>query len=133
MTIAKRLTILLALPLVAMPGLACFMYAQMAAAESHSRLVSESLVPSLALLGNLSRTVENLRVNVRSHLLATNEPDQARAKATFNAAAAEANEPHLRSLFAAESWERLRQYAQAYAFEEYQRLVEQATRNSSIL
>ena len=48
-------------------------------------------IPSLAVLGNLSRTVEELRVNVRSHLLATNQAEQAKARSAFDAGEAEVN------------------------------------------
>jgi len=38
-------------------------------------------IPSLATLGNLFRTMEGLRVTLRSHLLATNQMEQARGAA----------------------------------------------------
>ena len=79
MTIAKRLIMLLAVPLVALLGLGIFIRSQLAEVESSSRFVSEEQIPSLAVLGNLSRTVEGLRVAVRSHLLATNQADRALA------------------------------------------------------
>jgi len=91
MTIAKRLIILLAVPLVALLGLGVFVRFQLAEVESRSRFVSESQIPSLAVLGNLSRTVEGLRVSVRSHLLATNQVDRANARAAFDAGEAEVN------------------------------------------
>ena len=91
MTIAKRLSILLAVPLVALLGLGLFIRFQLAEVESSSRFVSEEQIPSLAVLGNLSRTMEGLRVNVRSHLLATNQAEQAKAKSAFDAGEAEVN------------------------------------------
>src|SRR5215472_12855722 len=89
MTIAKRLIILLAVPLLALLGLGIFVRLQLTQVESRTRFVTESQIPSLAVLGNLSRTVEVLRVHVRSHLLATNQAQQAKAKAAFDTAEAE--------------------------------------------
>ena len=91
MTIAKRLIILLAVPLAALLGLGVFLRLQLSDLESRSRFVSETQIPTLAVLGNLSRTTEELRVNVRSHLLATNQAEQAKASAAFDTSAAEVN------------------------------------------
>ena len=91
MTIAKRLIILLAVPLVALVGLGLFIRSQLAEIESRSRFVSESQIPSLAVLGNLSRSFAELRVNVRSYLLATNEAGRTEARSAFAAGEAEVN------------------------------------------
>ena len=55
MTIAKRLIVLLAVPLLALLGLGLFTRLQLANIEERSRFVAESQVESLALLGNLAR------------------------------------------------------------------------------
>src|SRR5262249_11196365 len=89
MTIAKPLVILLAVPLFALLGLGIFVRYQSGKVESSTRFLSESQIPSLAVLGNLSRTVEGLRVSVRNHLLATNAAEQAKARAAFDAAEAD--------------------------------------------
>ncbi len=73
MTIARRLTILLAVPLLALLALGVATRIQLGKIESRSEEVSESEIPSLALLGNLSRTAVELRVNTRNHLLDTNK------------------------------------------------------------
>ena len=78
MTIAKRLIILLTVPLVALVGLGVFTRLQLVKIEARSRFVAESRIVALATLGNLSRGFAELRVNVRSHLLATNEPNARR-------------------------------------------------------
>ena len=83
MTIAKRLIILLALPLVALLGLGIFTRFQLSKIEARSRFVTESRVQALATLGNLSRSFAELRVDVRSHLLATNEAQRTAARAAF--------------------------------------------------
>ena len=91
MTIAKRLILLVAVPVAALLGLALFVRIQMSEIESRSRLVLETQVPSLAVLGNLSRTFADLRVNVRSYLLATNQVEQATARAAFDTREGEVN------------------------------------------
>ena len=84
MTIAKRLIILLAVPLVALLGLGIFTRLQLAQIEERTRFVAESRMPALATLGNLSRSFAELRVNVRSYLLATNEEQRVAARAAFD-------------------------------------------------
>ena len=61
MTIAKRLTFLLAVPLVALLGLGVFSRLYLARIEARSRLVADSRIVALATLGNLSRSFAELR------------------------------------------------------------------------
>jgi PAS domain S-box-containing protein len=89
MTIARRLMILLAVPLLALLGLGLFIRSQLAEVEFRSRFVSQVQIPSLAVLGNLSRTVEGLRTTLRNHLLATNQTEQTKFKLEFDAGEAE--------------------------------------------
>jgi len=84
MTIAKRLIILLALPLVALLGLGIFTRFQLSKIEARSRFVTESRVQALATLGHLSRSFAQLGVDVRSQLLATNEAQRTAARAAFD-------------------------------------------------
>jgi signal transduction histidine kinase/DNA-binding response OmpR family regulator len=84
MTIGKRLIILLAVPLVALVGLGIFTRLQLAKIEAQSRFVAESRIAALATLGNVSRGSAELRVNLRSHLLATNDAQRAAARAAFD-------------------------------------------------
>jgi len=84
MTIAKRLIILLAVPLVALLGLGVFTRLQLAEIEAKSRFLAESRILALATLGNLSRSFAELRVNVRSYLLATNETQRASVRKLFD-------------------------------------------------
>jgi signal transduction histidine kinase/DNA-binding response OmpR family regulator/HPt (histidine-containing phosphotransfer) domain-containing protein/HAMP domain-containing protein len=84
MTIAKRLMLLLAVPLVALLGLGLFVRIQFGLIEEKSRFVSEAQIPSLAVLGNISRAFSEMRVSVRSHLLATNDMERAKARVAFN-------------------------------------------------
>jgi signal transduction histidine kinase/DNA-binding response OmpR family regulator/HAMP domain-containing protein len=84
MTIAKRLTILLAVPLVALLGLGIFIRLQLSDIEDQSRFVAESRIEALATIGNLSRTFVELRVDVRSYLLATDASSRAVVHAAFD-------------------------------------------------
>ncbi len=84
MTIAKRLTLLVAVPLAALLGLGIFTRLQLSDVERHTRVVSDTQIPSIAMLGNISRTFSELRVNVRSYLLATNDDQRAVAQKMFD-------------------------------------------------
>ncbi len=84
MTIAKRLMILLAVPLLALLGLGVFTRLELIKVEERSRFVAESRIVALALLGNLSRSFAELRVNVRSYVLATNVGQRTVARAAFD-------------------------------------------------
>ena len=95
MTIAKRLMVLLAVPVAALLALGVFTRVQLSRIEARSRFVAESQIPSLATLAHISRTFGELQVAVRAHLLATNQVEQAAARAAF-----ERNEPELTKLLA---------------------------------
>ena len=84
MTIAKRLIFLLMVPLVALLGLGVFTRLQLRTVEERSRFVSESRTPAVATLGNLSRKYEELRVNMRSELLASTDAERAAAHTAFD-------------------------------------------------
>ena len=84
MTIAKRLVVLLTVPLAALLGLGVFARVQLSTIEERSRLVAETRIVALATLGNLSRSFAELRVNVRSYLLANNDAQRASARAAFD-------------------------------------------------
>src|SRR5215203_4541609 len=83
MTIAKRLIILLTLPLVALAALGIFTGLQLAKIEASSRFLAESRIVALATVGNLSRSFSELRVNVRSFVLATTDADRVAARVAF--------------------------------------------------
>ena len=91
MTIAKRLVLLLAVPLLALVGLGVFTRLQLTTIETRSRFVADMQVPSLAALGNISRTFAELRVQVRNHVLATTEAERASVRSTFERDEAELN------------------------------------------
>ena len=83
MTIAKRLVLLLAVPLLVLAGLAVFTRSQLATIETRSRFVAELQVPSLAALGNISRAFAELRVHLRNHVLATSEAERTQIRSAF--------------------------------------------------
>lgn len=89
MTIAKRLTFLLAVPLVALVALGIFTRLELSKIEARSRVGAEKQVPGLAALGNISRSYAELRVAVRSFLLATNPVERANARSAFVASETE--------------------------------------------
>jgi two-component system, sensor histidine kinase and response regulator len=91
MTIARRLLILLAVPLAALVALGVFTALAVGEIETRSRFVAESRIVALATLGNLSRAFAELRVNVRSHMLATTDAGRAAARAAFDEDAQEVN------------------------------------------
>ena len=69
MTIGKRLLLLLAVPLIALLGFGVFARVQLAKIEERSRFVAESQLASVAVLGNISRSFAEIRVNLRSIFL----------------------------------------------------------------
>ena len=84
MTIARRLIILLVVPLVAFIALGVFNWFEIENVKTQTRLVTQVQVPSLATLGNLARTFAELRVDVRDDVLATNDTGRAKSEAAFN-------------------------------------------------
>jgi signal transduction histidine kinase/DNA-binding response OmpR family regulator/HPt (histidine-containing phosphotransfer) domain-containing protein/CHASE3 domain sensor protein len=91
MTIAKRLIVLVIVPLVVLIGLGIFSRVLMAKVESRTRYAAETQVQSLAELGNISRTLTEMRVSMRSYLLARNEAERTNAQAAFDAGKADLN------------------------------------------
>jgi CHASE3 domain sensor protein len=84
MTIGKRLILLLSVPLVALVALGLFTRLPLAKIEARSRFVAESSIEALATFGNLSRSFSELRVNMRSCLLATSDAQRTAAQAAFD-------------------------------------------------
>ena len=77
MTIARRLTLLLTVPLVVLVGLGFYVVTQLEKIETKSRFVAEDQIESLVALGNISRSVSGMRVNLRDYLLADDKTVQA--------------------------------------------------------
>ena len=77
MTIARRLSVLLAIPLLALVGMGIFNRLQTADIETRSRFVAALQIPSLATLGDISRALEAVRVELRDYVLAATEAKRA--------------------------------------------------------
>ena len=91
MTIAKRLILLLAVPLLILCGIGVFTRLQLGRIEEDARFVTDSRVVALARLGDISRSFAEMRVNVRSLLLAADAPTQAKALAAYGVSRDEMN------------------------------------------
>jgi two-component system sensor histidine kinase/response regulator len=83
MTIARRLLLLAAVPLLILLCLGVLSRLQLATIEKRTEFAAVTQVKSLAALGNISRSQTEMRVNVRSHLLAADEAARTRAKEAF--------------------------------------------------
>ena len=76
MTIAKRLALLLAVPILILISLGAFVVYQLNVIEKKSRFAGENQIESLAALGNISRRVTEMRVSIRNELLGEQTPEQ---------------------------------------------------------
>src|SRR5262252_2462029 len=81
MTIAKRLALLVALPIAVLLALGGYIAYQLRAIEQKNRFVSEMQIESLAALGNISSQLTDMRVNIRNYLLAEGEVEAAQPSA----------------------------------------------------
>ena len=84
MTIAKRLSILLAVPLLILIRIGVITRQQLAGVEERARFAAVSRVAALARLGDISRSFAEMRVNVRSALLATSPSVQAAEREDYS-------------------------------------------------
>ncbi len=82
--IAKRLVILLAVPLLFLLGIGVFTRHQLDRIEESARFVAESRIVALARLGDISRSFTELRVNLRGHLLAPDASGRQTAQVLFD-------------------------------------------------
>ncbi len=72
MTIARRLLILLSIPLVTLVGLGVFMKIRLDQVEERGRFVAEKQITSLKVAATITQTFEEMRADARSLLLAEN-------------------------------------------------------------
>ena len=70
MTIARRLVLLLAVPLVVLFALAILTVSKLNTIETKSRFVAEIEIPSLAQLGSISRSFSEMRVSIAKQMMA---------------------------------------------------------------
>src|SRR5262245_3127976 len=83
MNLAKRLVLLLAVPLVALVVVGGILDLQLRAIEKRGTDVAELQLPGVALIGNITRKHAELRVNLRDYLLAPGDEERAKALAAF--------------------------------------------------
>jgi GAF domain-containing protein/CHASE3 domain sensor protein len=79
MTIAKRLTLLLAVPLLVLTVLGLFVVYQLNHIELKSKFVGVQ-IESLAVIGNISQCLTEMRVSTRTYFLAEDKDEQSRAE-----------------------------------------------------
>ncbi len=85
MTIARRLLVLLATPLLILIGIGVITRYQMAEVETQTKFVSESRVMALARLGDIAQVSSDMRVSVRDFLLAGDDTHRATVQARYEA------------------------------------------------
>ena len=79
MTIAKRLTLLLAVPLLVLAVLGLFVWYQLNHIEIKNKFVGVQ-IESLAVIGNISQCLTEMRVSTRNYFLSEDKDEQARAE-----------------------------------------------------
>jgi PAS domain S-box-containing protein len=84
MNLAKRLALLLAVPLTALVPLGVFLDLQLRAIEKRGKFVSDMQVPSLAYIGKVTRTFGEMRALAREYLLAPGDKERAASVAAFD-------------------------------------------------
>ena len=89
MTIATRLTLLLAVPLVILAGLGLFIVYQLNNIEKKGRFVAVTQIESLAELGKISSSLTEMRVSARTYFLTEDEEEQLQASVSMRHNAAE--------------------------------------------
>jgi CHASE3 domain sensor protein len=91
MTIARGLTLLLAIPLLALLGLGIFLTNQFARIEAQSQFVADLQVESVATLASIARCSGEARVSIRTYLLARDSTEQVHAVSRLHDNQAELN------------------------------------------
>jgi two-component system sensor histidine kinase/response regulator len=91
MTIAKRMILLLAVPLVALLGLGLFLQLELKAIEDRARFVSKLQIPSLTSITKVTHAYAEMRIHARGYIMAPSPEEGANAMAEFNHAEMEFN------------------------------------------
>jgi two-component system sensor histidine kinase/response regulator len=89
MTIARRILVLAAVPPLILIGLGVLNQIEMARVERSARFMARTQVPSLSLLGNVSLVFQEMRVELRDHILAAEPSAQAATRQAFAAGRSE--------------------------------------------
>ena len=85
MTIARRLMVLVAVPLLILAGLGVVVRHELALIEKQNAFLAQFQITSLSTLGNISQRFMQMRVDARSYLLAESAAERARARASYDA------------------------------------------------
>src|SRR3954454_22911136 len=86
MNIAKRLVLLLAVPLVTFLALGAILDLNLQGIEKRGTHVVELQLPSVAVIGHIARKHAELRVDLRDYLLAANDKQRAGVLVAFQSA-----------------------------------------------
>jgi PAS domain S-box-containing protein len=92
MNLAKRLVLLLAVPIVAFLALGALLGSQLRSIEDHGTYVADLQLPSVASIGHITRKRAELGVLLRDYLLAPGDKERARTLASFQTTENELNE-----------------------------------------
>ncbi|MFT3685684.1 MAG: response regulator [Phycisphaerales bacterium] len=84
MTIGKRLTFLLALPLACLVGLAAHNWFQSQELEHQTRSLTDTQVGSLSVIGQISRALDDRRLNLRKCVSSADAAECDRSRQLFN-------------------------------------------------
>jgi len=84
MTISRRLTILVAVPVLALVAFGAFVEIQIGRVERMSRFVIDMQMESVAVLGKALRQLADARASVRDCLMATDPASRARSEQAFH-------------------------------------------------
>jgi signal transduction histidine kinase/DNA-binding response OmpR family regulator/HPt (histidine-containing phosphotransfer) domain-containing protein/CHASE3 domain sensor protein len=89
MTIARRLTFLVAVPLIILVSLGLFLVLALRNAGRQSRFIADTQIQSLATLGHISRAASDVRVGLRTYLLAADGQHLSEAESSLQRSRAE--------------------------------------------
>jgi PAS domain S-box-containing protein len=86
MTVARRLLILMLVPVLVLLGLGLLHWHQLAKIEDHTEFLAENVTPSLAIIAHIGHDMVLQRESIGSHLLTENPTDQSEDHAGFERA-----------------------------------------------
>src|SRR5262245_12412273 len=85
MTIARRILLLAAVPPLILIALGALNQVELARVDKSARFMARIQVPSLSVLGNISLTFEEMRVDLRDQMLASDPAARAASRLSFTA------------------------------------------------
>jgi PAS domain S-box-containing protein len=92
MNLAKRIVLLLAVPVVAFLALGGILGSQLRSIEDHGTFVADLQLPSVASIGHITRKRAELGVLLRDYLLAPSDKERATTLASFRTTETELNQ-----------------------------------------